>query len=68
MVDSKQRIRSIAVIPCRAFVGEEIGELTHRLGQKASMDTKAISASELKNYLLQQKVMDYIYNEAVFNR
>ena len=28
----------------------------------------AISDSELKNYLLQQKVMDYIYSEAVFNR
>ncbi|HAL32356.1 MAG TPA: trigger factor, partial [Lachnospiraceae bacterium] len=29
---------------------------------------KAIPESELKNYLLQQKVMDHIYNEAVFNR
>ena len=43
-------------------------EYAANYGASVDMIKDAIPKDELKNYLLQQKVMDYLYSEAVFNK
>ena len=43
-------------------------EYAANYGASVDMIKDAIPKDDLKNYLLQQKVMDYLYSEAVFNK
>lgn len=43
-------------------------EYAANYGASVDMIKDAIPKDELKNYLLQQKVMDYLYSEAIFNK